>query len=355
MDLDFIRAQSEKLKEMLLSVDLSQFDAYGSDFAGYVRVYQDTIDGVLPRYVDLIHRTCRHRSADMSFLDFGGGTGILSFLAKLCGISFVCYMDFDRNQTEGSRKLAEHLRIPVDDFITGSYEGIETTCTHRFDVIADYDVLEHVYSPEQTFLSLKRVLKPGGEVCMASGANTMHPVISIICKRRHRLWEELGSSKRRAHLDTRRDIIREAFPDMATQDLELLARSTRGLRRGDILAAASLYRERGMLTRPAPGTNTCDPADGNWAENLMDFLSLAERLRIHFRSVDAGPGLYSPVRPRITQAVDKPDDPLVKLLYPSIYFAAMLLSPLSNLLIRALPYRLKFMVAPYYYIHAKAE
>ncbi|MRR36187.1 hypothetical protein EG829_16230 [bacterium] len=149
-------------------------------------------------------------------------------------------------------------------------------------------------------------------------------------------------------------MIRESFPDMAGKDLEMLARNTRGLRQGDIIEAASLYRDRGVVPIPAPGTNTCDPTDGNWAEDLIDFFSLAEKLKMHFRSVEAGPGLYSPVRPRMTKAVDKPDDSLVKLLYPSLYYAATLLSPVSNRLIRALPFRLKFIIAPYYFIHAKA-
>lgn len=353
MDIDFIQSQSIALKERLLAIDPALFAAYGKDFVDYVQVYQETIDNVLPRYVGIIYRTCARRPSDISLLDFGGGTGILSFLAKLCGIGFVCYMDFDRNQTEGSRQLALALNIPVDDFITGSYEGIESHCPYCFDVIADYDVLEHVYSPEQTFLALKKVLRPGGEICMASGANTLNPIINILCRRRHKLWEEIGSPKRRAHLATRRDMIQESFPDLGQPDCEMLAQKTRGLRHSDIIHAVNLYKDKGIIPRPAPGTNTCDPSDGNWSENLIDFFALAERLRYHFHSVESGAGVYSKVRPKMTRAVDKPDDGLVKLFYPSIYYAAMLLAPLSNWLIRMLPFRLKFIVAPYYFIHAR--
>ncbi len=354
MDSKFIKWKSLELKKRLAQVNLGQFDEM-PDFKEYLRIYVEDMDSILPRYVYILAKFTATKTSDLNLLDFGGGCGILSLLAKLCNIRFVCYLDIDQEMVKGAEELANLLKVPVDRFLLGSYEDIEDCCPYNFDIIANYDVLEHIYNPLEAFSSLKKVLKKEGEIFMASGANKYHPVINFMCRKRHRVWENEGSHKRDAHLNIRRNIIKEAFPNLSEEEINNSAKMTRGLRRDDVIRAAGDYLKYGTRFHLGDRTNTCDPRDGNWSENLINFYSLSCRLRSHFKKVEVGPGFYAESTPKFVAPVEKPDDRLVKILYPFLRIMAIELAPLLNLFIKVLPFKVKFLLAPYYYIHAKAN
>ncbi|MCD4827852.1 MAG: methyltransferase domain-containing protein [Candidatus Cloacimonetes bacterium] len=355
-----IRRQAAGLQTALAALDPETLEA--SDyFKGYLRSYQDDLEAIVQRYVRILTRsTRRHSTTAFSFLDYGGGTGILSLLAKQCGIETVVYLDISAEATAGARALAGALNIAVDDFVTGTTPGLEQKIPTRFDVIANYDVLEHVYDPFETFVELSRLLNPGGSIYMASGANTYHPVINLLMRKKHTISEREGTvhgkeMDAKAPLCTiRGKMIRDASPDLSVTTVRALAGRTRGLTKPDILCAVHAYSDYGILPEPPDSTNTCDPITGNWDEHLIPYFALARRLRARFEQVKLFPGFYPEVAPRFIVSPGIKDDNIIKRLYPYLSYFSKLAAPLLNRLIRHLPGRIPFCLAPYYIIEARA-
>lgn len=352
MRFEEIHARALDLGALLERVDPGEFDD-SPTFRAYFLSYRTDIDYILQRYSRILSLACGERPFEQtSFLDFGGGIGILGLLARQCGIPTVAYLDISPEMARGASRLAKRCSVDIEDFLPGSYEGIEAVCRHPFDVIANYDVLEHLYRPVEAFLKLKGVLNGKGTIFMASGANTFNPVTSMLLRSFHRRCETQGEGGRPL-MEMRKDIIREAFPDLGEKDLSLLASRTRGKRRDDIVKDAAAYRSSGALPCPEDRTNTCDPLTGSGAENLLDVFGLQEELRREFSSVTVGAGLYPRTKITFKGSVQKGGN-IVNRVYPFLNLTAKACAPLLNLLIRKLPPRLGLALAPHYYIKADA-
>jgi len=352
MKLRLTQAASE-LKSRLLALDmgsLSDCPVYGKYLANYIREY----DAVIVRYVHILERALRHRDpTTTTLLDFGAGTGILSFLAALAGVGRVVSLDINPEMSRAIGQTAAALGITLHGCLTGSYENITQVTDERFDVIINYDVLEHLYSPPAAFAALRGVLNPGGGILMASGANWLNPVILFINTRRQLLWERHGTPNMTARREARRQIITAACPHLSAMELDYITARTRGLRREDILAALERYARTGQAPKPPLWTDTCDPETGNWGEHSVNMFALARRLRELFAVVRLEPGLYPEVKQSFNEYNNSADDRLVSRLYPALRYAAVNLAPQWNRLVRLLPGAAAFVVAPYYIVWAK--
>lgn len=358
---DSLRSACLDLRERLLGLDMDLLDA--SDyFKGYLASYVQDLDSILPRYRDILISGMGDRAAtDTNLLDFGGGVGMLALLAKTAGLAFVCHMDISDEMTRGARNLSALLKVPIDEFITCSYEDIERSCAHRFDVIANYDVLEHLYDPEKAFIELREVLRDPGTILMASGANTFNPIINLLFRRKHLASEHTGTisgkemDSREPFFAIRQRIIQAHAPHLTRSVVLRLAALTRGLRQEDIIRSVDRYVEGGILPEPLDSTNTCDPITGNWDERLIGFHAFSTRLGKSFPEVHVRPGYYPETPARFIPAPDVKDSGLLKTLYPFLSYLSKLLAPWLNGLIRALPHVLKFVVAPYYMVIARSH
>jgi SAM-dependent methyltransferase len=352
MTFDDIYPRARELGTLLERIDPGAFDDTPS-FRSYFLSYRADIDYILQRYCRILSLACGGRPFErLSFLDYGGGVGILGLLARWCGIPSVAYLDISPEMVRGASLLAERCGIGIDDFLPGSYEEIESVCTRTFDVIANYDVLEHLYRPGEAFLKLKGILNGGGTIFMASGANTFNPVTSMLLRSFHQRCET-QSEVGKPIMEMRRDIIRDAYPDLDGDAIAILAAGTRGKRKDDILQDVAEYRKSGRLPRPEDRTNTCDPLTGSGAENLIDVFGLQRELEGEFRSVTVGAGLY----PRTSisfKAAAQEGRNIVTRVYPYLNLTAKAFAPLLNLLIETLPLRLGLALAPHYYVKADA-
>lgn len=221
------------------------------------------------------------------FLDYGGGTGFLSLLAKELGINRVVYNDIYEVSCMDARIIAESVGNVADYYVNGEIDDLikffrkrSTNC----DAIASYDVIEHIYDIETFFEKVPSLSKNSLSVVMASGANSYNPLLKSKFKKTHLEAEYKNRENKYGHkdrdslesyLNIRKDMVREYANELnkalTKNEIEQIARRTRGKIEEDIQKSIDRYLKTGKFPeKPKHPTNTCDPITGNWAEHLMD-------------------------------------------------------------------------------------
>jgi 2-polyprenyl-3-methyl-5-hydroxy-6-metoxy-1,4-benzoquinol methylase len=239
-------------------------------------------------------------------VDYGGGSGLISFLAAEMGIGTVIYNDIYDVSCKDVRTLSNALELKVDHVVCGDVDELVSYLhgnSISINAITSYDVLEHIYDVEYHFRKLACLKKSQFRILYASGANINNPRYVRSVKKKQIVAEYEAKDKKRgykerdtfqAFLDVRRDMISAYAPDLSTGVVEQLARSTRGLIQRDIERCVDEFRQRGSLSYHIDHpTNTCDPYTGNWCEHLMDFEWLKKIVKNAGFSVEIMPGRYN--------------------------------------------------------------
>ncbi len=229
-------------------------------------------------------------SSDSVFVDYGGGCGILSYLAKEIGFYKIIYSDIFLQSVEDSKIIAEKLGIKIDFFIHGDIElFVETINNYNIkpDVICSFDVLEHIYNPLLWFEKIKEVDANFLLFSMTS-ANGKNPFINYKFKKIHKSAENQNQiitsgwkkhSTNLSFLSERKKIILQNFADLSESTVNDLAIKTRGLKIEDIKKVVEIYiTTKNLIYTPSHPTNTCDPYTGNRTENIIDTNNLQKYL-----------------------------------------------------------------------------
>jgi 2-polyprenyl-3-methyl-5-hydroxy-6-metoxy-1,4-benzoquinol methylase len=219
---------------------------------------------------------------EFTLLDYGGGCGILSLLAKESGIGRVIYNDIYDRSCEDIKILAQATGIEIDDFICGDIDAVITNLRKRsipVNAVSSYDVIEHIYCVEGYLRKLRFLSNHRLRIVIASDANGENPIIYRRIKKRHLRYEyskrvrEWGCKERdtlMSYMDARKEIISAYDPTLGSEVIEELALRTRGLMKQDIEKNVDEYNSAGgisyCINHP---TNTCDPYTGSWEEQLI--------------------------------------------------------------------------------------
>lgn len=229
------------------------------------------------------------------FLDYGGGSGMLSLLAKELNIGTVIYNDIYNISCRDAEVIGKSIGNPADYYIQGDIDDVINSLTEKSlscNAIASHDVIEHIYDIEM-FLNKLRTLSNGSlTVCMSTGANILNPLIKNSLmknqieteyKDRERKFGYKERDCTKAYFEVRKEIILEylskinkTLPEI---EIDRLTRTSRGMIESDIKRCVEKYLKTGQFPQePNHPTNTCDPYTGNWAEHLMDPYHLKEIL-----------------------------------------------------------------------------
>jgi hypothetical protein len=239
------------------------------------------------------------------FIDYGGGCGLLSLLAKELDIGTVIYNDIYDVSCKDAKVIGETINSTADYYIQGDIDDLLAFVNGKSMpsiAISSHDVIEHIYDVEYFFARLSEVKSDSLRIVMSSGANEANPRLRRALMRAQIKAEnqdrekDLGHKERdslKAFVSIRRDIIAQHAPHLSEKELTRLARATRGLVRQDILKLVDTYLEKGKeIPVPDHPTNTCDPLTGNWAERLMDTRYLEKNLCDKGFNVDIFSGYY---------------------------------------------------------------
>lgn len=274
---------AESLRRKLLAVDLagcglSEYNQrylkeYLVNYTFFARFYTQVLIAGL--------RGLNKPVGEAVFVDYGGGSGFFSLLAKEVGFKTVVYNDIYDVSVEDARILSSETGQKIDQFVCGDARELVETIRQsglQVDLICSFEVIEHIYDLKKWLAEISSIKGNFTLVC-SSSANIKNPYIRRRLSEAQRKAELVGStrqwgSKQRdtvlPFLEVRRQIIRENFPDLTPEQIDTFARQTRGFNREDIIAAVSRQiNSSEKIKALAHPTNTCDPNTGNWAEHLI--------------------------------------------------------------------------------------
>jgi 2-polyprenyl-3-methyl-5-hydroxy-6-metoxy-1,4-benzoquinol methylase len=213
--------------------------------------------------------------AELTVLDFGGGIGLFSAYLKFRGVKTVYYLDHYEAAYNDAQTLLNRLGFPADAYILGSFPDFDLP----IDGMLSTDVWEHVYDT-QSWQDDVVQRYPNLVQLHATGANPYHFSIASKLKAVHYANEYTdrpvpvgakSTDSYRAYFSLRLAYIQSRCPDLQSDDLQFLAKQTRGLIYEDIdKALASYFKENSLGYAPSHPSNTCNPQTGNWSERLYD-------------------------------------------------------------------------------------
>jgi 2-polyprenyl-3-methyl-5-hydroxy-6-metoxy-1,4-benzoquinol methylase len=283
---------ARRLHGKLVGIDVDRLDV--SDYvSSYFKAHMRHALPSLQLYSHVLFLSLRGipEGANLAFVDYGGGPGLLSLLAREAGVANVTYNDIYDVSCADARTLAVHVGLEADHYVLGDI-GDLTKYVHEHDFsirsIASFDVIEHIYDIDAYLDAVSRVSAGPLRVVFASTANTFNPLLRWLGARRQRMVESTdreaaaGQKLRdtvRAYGAVRVEMIRSHAPTLPNDVVQALGSATRGLIRSDIETAVDRYLASGVMpAKPSHPTNTCDPYTGNWCERLMDPSVLARSL-----------------------------------------------------------------------------
>lgn len=289
-----VATAAESLYEKLAALDVKRLDV--SDYnAEYLRRYQRKLRTHLQKFGYVLAWGLSQSDKplpDTVLLEYGGGAGILSLLARECGVGTVIYNDVYDVSCVDAETIGQATGNTADHYVCGEIDEITEFLKRRSlscDVMVSSDVIEHIYDVDEFFSKLPGLSAERIGVAMSSHANPSNPIVKrLLVKKQMRVEYEdrgyaAGHKKRdslRSYLSIRRDIVRECGDgSLSDGEIEELARATRGMVDADIRSAVFSYL--GTKQLPAPPThrtNTCDPTTGNWEDRLADPLQLLRGL-----------------------------------------------------------------------------
>lgn len=281
---------------MKLADTLRHINYHALDISDYSRNYILQLLPSLDYYLDI----CQHTLSLLpptthTLVDYGGGHGFLSLLAKQHGIPEVIYIDHNPQAAETVNALSARLGFGPDTVITGDQAQLKEWCDRRGivpDALIGIDVIEHIYRLEPFFDTLYS-LNPHMDMVFSTASTPYNPRIrqrleSIM------LTDEYGDKDRKGFSQLRREYIASRRQDLTDKQLDQWASATRGLTYTDISTILQQSPDTALPDiswQPPAHPNTCDPATGNWTERI---LLLEDYQRIaHPRHITITKGFYN--------------------------------------------------------------
>jgi hypothetical protein len=266
----------DKLKK--INVDDLAISDYNKRFMGEHLKDLNTIYTILDTYSYLL--SLANLTKDSIVMDYGGGSGLLSLLIKETG-AITVYNDIYDVSCHDAQVIANAIGNIADYYIQGDIDDAIQFLTEKrikCDVIIAYDVIEHIYNITDYFYKLQYISDKSLIVIMASGANSLNPIINRRLMRQQIVIEnedrpDIKGHKERDSLSAYRKIREKIImnENVDGDDLGILVDRTRGMIESDIIKCVKGYLKTGVLpSNPLHSTNTCDPYTVNWAEHLIN-------------------------------------------------------------------------------------
>lgn len=280
-----IAAAQSRLHDKLVALDVksSAISEYTQRYLGGKTRH---LKAVLQLYSRLLYHALNWGAVSperLTLVDYGGGSGILSFLARELGVGTVVYNDIYDVACTDVRRLSSKFGLPLDHIVCGDIDQLILYLRGNslsVDAIVSHNVLEHIYDVGYHFRRLASLSDGQFRVVYTSVANIENPrYVRAVTKRhndaeyrnRKKKWGHKERDSLRAFLNVRKEIISGYAPELTAEQVDQLSRWTRGLIQSDIQNCVDEYRQQGSITyRPDHPTNTCDPYTGNWCEHLID-------------------------------------------------------------------------------------
>jgi len=307
--LNDINSAAGRLYKKLKELDITNLDI--SDYSKeYLNKHLINIHGTLRKYSYILSWALTPSTVSLNkfkIMDYGGGTGILSLLAKELKIETVIYNDIYDISCNDAKTLGQAVGNESDYYLHGDIDDaisfFKKNVIH-INAIASYDVIEHIYDIKAFLRKLQLLSDQPLNVFLSTGANSLNLIKKKALMKKQVEIENTDRVKKhgykerdclKAYLKVREEMITEYNKDLTNNEVKILARATRGMMETDIYQCIDKYLKTNEFPfEPVHPTNTCDPFTGNWAEHLMDPYYLKEVLLQTGFEVEVLGGYWSP-------------------------------------------------------------
>lgn len=228
--------------------------------------------------------------AQVTLVDYGGGHGFLSILAKSCGVGRVIYIDFNPKAVQTVQAISECLHTGPDVVLEGGAAELGQWCRQMEvipDILLGMDVIEHIYNLDHFFSELFQVNRNMSMV-FTTGST---PYNKRVVERLHKFMidDEFGTPQRQGFRELRRCFIARHYPNMDDDMLDYWAANTRGLVYDDVLRAVDTATPNTL----ADPYNTCDPDTGSWTERILPVADYQALVSPYGSDVEVENGYYN--------------------------------------------------------------
>ncbi len=225
--------------------------------------------------------------AGLKVLEVGSGFGLTCTTLAMLGAELVDCLDTNEQMIDTMRSyLAEQpWSLPVQPRV-GLAHALPYADNH-FDLVITVEAMSHFLHPERCLAEAHRVLKPGGRYVIADDNNALN---ADAVKQTRVVWAQFengpatanihGHRVREPYVERRRRLLLEALPALKSDEAEALARRTAYMVKDELIQAGRRYMQDRILpdSRYRPDRCPVEPESGQFIENLIDPLALAEKL-----------------------------------------------------------------------------
>lgn len=280
------------LTERLKAIDYNKLPI--SDYnKRYIGNLKPALSYFMHIYADCLQRglqAIQTPISDVTLIDYGGGTGFLSILAKSIGIGQVIYIDLNPSSVETIQLLKQIIGIGPDIILHGDSDVLADWCARNKvcpPLLIATDLIEHVYDLSLFFKDLIHI-NDSMYLLFTTASTPFNPYVQ---QRLHKMMVgcENGSLESPNYYTLREQFITKLCPAFSPKEVETWARQTRGLTYPDIQKAI----EKKSLPSPEDPYNTCDPATGNWAERILPIQTYEDLLAPYQFKLKVEKGFYN--------------------------------------------------------------
>ncbi|WP_308587728.1 class I SAM-dependent methyltransferase [uncultured Parabacteroides sp.] len=286
--LHIARSLSERLQE----IDYNQLPIsdYNKQYIGNLKpamhYYMKIYSTCLSKGFDILKRSPQ----DITFVDYGGGSGFLSILAKSAGVGKVIYLDLNPKSVETIRILKKETGIGPDIILHGNSDTLADWCKENNihpDLLIATDLIEHVYDLKTFFKDLASI-NPKMQMIFTTASTPFNPYVK---RRLHRLMDnsEAGTAEIPNYYTLRKEYIEKNYPNLSVDEINKWTQQTRGLIYHDIDKAIKANQQPELKD----AHNTCDPASGNWTERILPIEDYRSLVKAHNYSLKVDKGFYN--------------------------------------------------------------
>ncbi|MDR2085339.1 MAG: class I SAM-dependent methyltransferase [Bacteroidales bacterium] len=267
MTKEFFYKQADIFSEILQSINFDSLPI--SDYnKKYIKHMKTSFKYYCKIFADCLYLISNEaQDKNITLIDYGGGAGFLSVLAKKCGFKNVIYVDRNPLSVETAIYLKNNcFNCGADIFIEGDTKDLIDYVKNKNicpDSLIATDLIEHIYNLDIFFSDLKKI-NPKMNMTFTTGSTPFNPI------KKHKLHKimddcETGSAEIPNYYTLRFDYIEAKYPNFTKEDKNKWAEATRGLTFDDIDKTI----QNNILPKPADKHNTCDPRNGNWEERIL--------------------------------------------------------------------------------------
>lgn len=221
------------------------------------------------------------KNTNILIIDHGAGIGLFTLLIKKLGLSCICH-DLSEEYLDGIRIIGQNIGLYPDHYVKGDTDALVEYCRLKNlkpTGLASRNVIEHIHDYKDFFQQIKVLSHQEFKMMICTSANPHNPLVKKIHIDIHSKYENLGSNidMDNPNLNTsncgmtiRKNLIKKHYPELNSNQLELLARINRGFLEKVILQRTQYFLDTGNLPQKFDHpSNTCDPYTGAWVERLV--------------------------------------------------------------------------------------